>query len=97
MLSPASNVDGKSNDVDDDGVEGRLREWGLANWLGLSRPAVRHCLPDLWAESKRWSHHVKGIAHVWIGEYPKRASKLGAIMILRHWMAIGTLIWRPWA
>lgn len=76
------STDGKPNDVGDDGVEGRSWEWGLSNCFGLAGPAVLHCLADLRAEPKRWKHHLKGILHVWIREYPKRASKLGSFVIL---------------
>lgn len=93
----AWSIDGKPNDVDDDGVKGRSWEWGMKWCFGLAGPAVRHCLSDLWHDRKDWKHHLKGLMHVWIREYPKRASKLGAAVILLHWLAIALLAWRPWA
>jgi hypothetical protein len=84
------STDGKPNDVGDDGVEGRSWEWGMRNCFGLAGPAVLHCLSDLRAEPGRWKHHLKGILHVWIREYPKRASKLlslALVVVLTWWLA----------
>lgn len=76
------STDGKSNDVGDDGVEGRSWEGGMADCFGWIGPAVRHCVNDLLNEPRRWRHHTKGVLHVWIRDYPKRASKVGSAAIL---------------
>lgn len=73
--------DGKPNDVDDDGVAGRSWEAGLRDYAGLTGPAVMKILADL-RRSPFSQHHLRGILHVWIREYPKRASKLGALALL---------------
>lgn len=84
LLNAASAIkwtfDGKPNDVDDDNVPGRSWEAGLRDYVGLTGPAVRKVLADLRSEPRRWNHHLKGVMHAWIREYPKRASKLGALL-----------------
>lgn len=87
------STDGKPNDVGDDGVLDRSWEGGMANCFGLIGPAVMKILADL--KSQPFSrHHIKGILHVWIREYPKRASKVSSLGLL---ILIAALIWRPWA
>ncbi len=73
--------DGKPNDVDDDGVAGRSWEAGLRDYCGLTGPAVMKVLADL-RRKPLSAHHLRGILHVWIREYPKRASKLAALAAL---------------
>jgi hypothetical protein len=88
------STDGKPNDVNDDDVEGRSWEGGMKDYFGWTGPAVRKVLADLRQEPGRWKHHLKGILHVWIREYPKRASKVGsvAILALLAWALAGWLL-----
>lgn len=87
------SLDGKPNDVNDDNVEGRSWEGGMKDYFGWIAPPVMKALAGLREEPGRWNHHLKGLLHAWIREYPKRASKLASLALA---LIVVWLLARPW-